>query len=158
MSLVLVMGGDVNGVMLCGKRWRHCGGWQATLPSNRIAAASCHRCGDLACFNMAPSWRRPATGLKDRLSLARRAVRRPEMEDFVDHFTSLAAPFHGQAGNAVRRQPRRNVDHRGAWRCRLCRADVVGQGSLGRDMHVMTKPFELDRLGRRIRELIEGIA
>lgn len=36
--------------------------------------------------------------------------------------------------------------------------DVVGQGSLGRDMHVMTKPFELDRLGRRIRELIEGAA
>jgi PAS domain S-box-containing protein len=36
--------------------------------------------------------------------------------------------------------------------------DVVGQGSLGRDMHVMTKPFELDRLGRRIRELIEGVA
>ena len=36
--------------------------------------------------------------------------------------------------------------------------EVVGQGSLGRDMHVMTKPFELDRLGRRIRELIEGFA
>ena len=36
--------------------------------------------------------------------------------------------------------------------------DVVGQGSLVRDMHVMTKPFELDRLGRRIRELIEGVA
>lgn len=34
MSLVLVMGGDVNGLMLCGKRWRHCGG---SVPIYRLA-------------------------------------------------------------------------------------------------------------------------
>ena len=33
---------------------------------------------------------------------------------------------------------------------------VLGEGNLDTGMHVMTKPFELDALGRRIRELIEG--
>ena len=31
---------------------------------------------------------------------------------------------------------------------------VLGEGNLDPGMHVMTKPFELDALGRRIRELI----
>ena len=33
---------------------------------------------------------------------------------------------------------------------------VIGNGQLDRGMHVMTKPFELDSLGRRIKELIDG--
>ena len=33
---------------------------------------------------------------------------------------------------------------------------VVGHASLAKGMHVMTKPFELAELGRRIRALIEG--
>ena len=33
---------------------------------------------------------------------------------------------------------------------------VLGEGNLDLGMHVMTKPFELEALGRRIRELIEG--
>ena len=33
---------------------------------------------------------------------------------------------------------------------------VLGEGNLDPGMHVMTKPFELEALGRRIRELIEG--
>ncbi|MEO7634918.1 MAG: PAS domain-containing protein, partial [Sphingomicrobium sp.] len=33
---------------------------------------------------------------------------------------------------------------------------VIGNGQLEPGMHVMTKPFELDSLGRRIKELIDG--
>ena len=33
---------------------------------------------------------------------------------------------------------------------------VIGNGQLDPGMHVMTKPFELDSLGRRIKELING--
>ena len=32
---------------------------------------------------------------------------------------------------------------------------VIGNGQLDPGMHVMTKPFELDSLGRRIKELID---
>ena len=32
---------------------------------------------------------------------------------------------------------------------------VIGKQRLGKGMHVMTKPFQLDMLTRRIREIIE---
>ena len=141
MSLVLVMGGDVNGLMLCGKRWRHCGGWQAKLPSNRIAAASCHRCGDLACLNMAPSWRRPATRLKVTgpwrdvpCAGPRWKILLTPSPPSLPHSTAKLGTLFAASLTVMS-----IIGALGDVGC--AEQDVVGQGSLGRDMHVMTKPL-----------------